>query len=48
LDFPKTDSGGYWETVNSCATYAEGRVGMGLIPKPVMPGELKAIVEAEK
>ena len=48
LDFPKTDSGGYWETVNSCATFADGRVGMGLIPKPVMPAELKAIVEAEK
>jgi succinate dehydrogenase / fumarate reductase flavoprotein subunit len=24
LDFPKTDSGGYWETVNSCAKSVDG------------------------
>jgi succinate dehydrogenase / fumarate reductase flavoprotein subunit len=46
LDFPKTDSGGYWETVNSCAKYVDGRVDVGLVPKPEMPAELKAIVAA--
>jgi len=46
LDFPKTDSGGYWETVNSCARYADGQVDMGVVPKPEMPADLKAIVAA--
>ncbi len=46
LDFPKTDSGGYWETVNSCANYIDGRLGLGVIPKPEMPTDLKAIVDA--
>jgi len=45
LDFPKTDSG-YWETVNSCAKYVDGQVNVGVIPKPEMPAELKAIVAA--
>ncbi len=46
LDFPKTDSGGYWETVNSCVKLTEGRIDVGVIPKPQMPAELKAIVDA--
>lgn len=45
LDFPKTDSGGHWESVNSVATCVNGAVHVGTIPKPVMPAELKAIVD---
>jgi hypothetical protein len=30
LDFPRTDSGGYWESVNSRATSANGAVSMGV------------------
>jgi succinate dehydrogenase / fumarate reductase flavoprotein subunit len=46
LDFPNTDSGGYWETVNSCVKIADGRIDVSVTPKPQMPPELKAIVEA--
>ena len=46
LDFPKTDSGGYWETVNSCAKTVDGKLDIGLIQKPQMPADLKAIVDA--
>ncbi len=46
LDFPKTDSGGPWEKVNSVATCIDGVVRVGTSPKPEMPPELKAIVEA--
>ena len=46
LDFPKTDSGGYWESVNSSAKLIDGRVTIGVIDKPTMPAELKAIVDA--
>jgi succinate dehydrogenase / fumarate reductase flavoprotein subunit len=46
LDFPKTDSGGYWETVNSCVKWVDGRLNVGVIPKPQMPADLKAIVDA--
>jgi succinate dehydrogenase / fumarate reductase flavoprotein subunit len=46
LDFPKTDSGGYWETVNSSTKYVDGQVAVGVTPKPQMPAELKAIVDA--
>ncbi len=46
LDFPKTDSGGYWESVNSSAKYIDGQLGVGVIEKPKMPAELKAIVDA--
>jgi succinate dehydrogenase / fumarate reductase flavoprotein subunit len=45
LDFPKTDSGGPWEKVNSVATYADGVLRIGTSPKPEMPAELKAIVD---
>jgi len=46
LDFPKTDSGGPWEEVNSVATCVDGVVRIGTSPKPEMPAELKAVVEA--
>jgi succinate dehydrogenase / fumarate reductase flavoprotein subunit len=46
LDFPKTDSGGYWETVNSSAKWSDGQLTVGVIPKPQMPAELRAIVDA--
>jgi succinate dehydrogenase / fumarate reductase, flavoprotein subunit len=46
LDFPKTDSGGYWESVNSVAKLVDGNLSVGVIPKPQMPAELKAIVDA--
>ena len=45
LDFPKTDSGGHWESVNSKATISDGRVSVGTMSKPVMPAELKSIVD---
>jgi len=44
LDFPKTDSG-HWESVNSKAAIVDGRIHVGTMPKPVMPAELKAIVD---
>jgi succinate dehydrogenase / fumarate reductase flavoprotein subunit len=44
LDFPKTDND-HWVTVNSNARFVDGRVEMRTMPKPVMPDELKAIVE---
>ena len=47
LDFPKTDTGGHWEAVNSRATYANGVVKVDTFSKPQMPAELKSIVEAE-
>jgi succinate dehydrogenase / fumarate reductase flavoprotein subunit len=47
LDFPKTDSGGHWESVNSRAIYRNGTVNVDTFSKPQMPAELKTIVEAE-
>jgi succinate dehydrogenase / fumarate reductase flavoprotein subunit len=47
LDFPKTDTGGHWESVNSRATWANGTVSVGTFAKPQMPAELKAVVDAE-
>jgi succinate dehydrogenase / fumarate reductase flavoprotein subunit len=44
LDFPETDHG-HWESVNSNAIYKDGKVEMRTMPKPVMPDDLKAIVE---
>ncbi len=46
LDFPKTDSGGHWESVNSCAKWVDGQLSVGVIDKPTMPADLKAIVDA--
>jgi succinate dehydrogenase / fumarate reductase flavoprotein subunit len=47
LDFPKTDSGGYWEGVNSRATLENGGVNVGVFEKPKMPAELKTLVDGE-
>ncbi len=47
LDFPKTDTGGYWESVNSRATVENGAVNVGVFEKPKMPGELKSLVDGE-
>lgn len=44
LDFPDNDNE-KWIKVNSCATFADGKVSMGTIPKPEMPDDLRAIVE---
>jgi succinate dehydrogenase / fumarate reductase flavoprotein subunit len=47
LDFPKTDTGGYWESVNSRATIENGAVNVGVFEKPKMPSELKSLVDGE-
>jgi succinate dehydrogenase / fumarate reductase flavoprotein subunit len=45
LDFPGTDND-HWVTLNSLARYVDGGVEVSTVPKPQMPGDLEALVEA--